>query len=81
MRRYLTVICCFLVATVAQADPALRDAGPVTLRLAENENGPDARVYIVQLREPSAAEHHARLVTGASPPPGGKPTEDDEESS
>jgi len=48
-----------LVAT-AQADSVLRDAGDLPLRLAEDEE--QSKVYIVQLRAPSAAEHFAKAT-------------------
>lgn len=46
---------------MAQSASSLRDAGAVPLRLAGSEDPAVTRVYIVQLREPSAAEHHANL--------------------
>jgi subtilisin family serine protease len=56
----------------AEVDSRLRDAGPAYgIRLAgTDEHGGAAKVYIVQLRSPSAAEHFASL--GA--PFSGRPT-------
>ncbi len=51
----------FSVAGTAQQDSLLRDAGPVPVQLAADGDAEATKVYIVQLRAPSAAEHHARL--------------------
>ncbi len=61
--RYLLPGVLLLVAT-AQADSVLRDAGDLPLQLAEDED--QAKVYIVQLREPSAAEHFAKSSSKAA---------------
>ncbi len=63
------------LAAAAQQESALRDAGPVPISLAGSEETGNSKVYIVQLRAPSAAEHAASLskaaMTGA---PAGKVT-------
>jgi subtilisin family serine protease len=60
-------------ATGLPADSALRDAGlGHNLRLAGTEQPGARRVYIVQLREPSAAELHSRS-TAVSGKAGGPP--------
>ena len=63
----ITLLLLSLVAAAAQAgnETRLRDAGPATgIRLAgSDDQGRSSKVYIVQLRTPSAAEMHA-----ASPP-------------
>ena len=46
---------------IAQADPALRDAGSVNLQLADAEDPTATKVYIVQLSSPSAAEQQAAV--------------------
>lgn len=59
----LTTLCVFFVAGVAFADveSRLRDGGPPSaIRLAGTDDAnSESRVYIVQLRTPSAAEIHA----------------------
>ncbi len=45
----------------AMAESVLRDAGPIPVRLAGDEVRDATAVYIVQLRQPSTAEHHAKL--------------------
>ncbi len=52
-------------AAVAQTESSLRDAGAVQVRLAGSEDAEATRVYIVQLRRPSTAEHHASLYKAA----------------
>ncbi len=47
-----------LLAATAQADSVLRDAGDLAVQLAENAE--QSKVYIVQLREPSAAVRYAK---------------------
>ncbi len=80
MRRHLMIICGLLVAAAAQADSALRDAGSVPLKLADGEDATDSKVYIVQLREPSAGEHFAKLAASAPAPPDRKRRRLDSES-
>lgn len=65
--RFLSVCGLLLasVAVMAQSASSLHDAGAVPLRLAGNEDPAATRVYIVQLRAPSAAEHHASLSKAA----------------
>lgn len=48
-------------AAIADSDSPLRDGGPpIAIRLAGTEDAAsESRVYIVQLRTPSAAEYHA----------------------
>ncbi len=65
----LTILCCLLLAAPVLADSALRDAGNVPLQLADSEDAAASKVYIVQLRSPSAGEHHGQLVASAPPPP------------
>ena len=56
----------------AQVESVLRDAGPVPVHLAGGADPDESRVYIVQLRAPSAAEEHARIAR-AAPTTAGKP--------
>jgi subtilisin family serine protease len=61
--RFIIVALCLAYGSVwAAADSRLRDAGPAYgIRLAgTDEQGGTAKVYIVQLRSPSAAEHFAK---------------------
>jgi subtilisin family serine protease len=62
----LTILCAILVAGAAAADyeTRLREGGPATsVRLAGNEPETNSsKVYIVQLRTPSAATMHARMA-------------------
>ena len=62
----LTILCAILVAGAAAADyeTRLREGGPGTsVRLAGNEPETNSsKVYIVQLRTPSAATMHARMA-------------------
>jgi subtilisin family serine protease len=53
---------------VAQTESSLRDASTVPVRLAGSEDPTTTRVYIVQLRGPSTAEHHARLSKATAHP-------------
>lgn len=46
----------------AQAVSVLRDAGNVRVQLAEGEGGAQSKVFIVQLRSPSAVERQATLA-------------------
>ena len=59
----LVILCSGLLAAGASADfdSRLQDAGPAYgIRLAgTDENGGTAKIYIVQLKTPSAAEHYA----------------------
>lgn len=58
----LLLICCLLLTAVnvnAQHEPAVRSADDI--RLTGKEDPATSKVYIVQLRSPSAAEHHASL--------------------
>ena len=58
-----TIICALLLIAVnagAQSESALRDAGPI--RLGGSEGLSASKIYIVQLRSVSAAEHHATLT-------------------
>ncbi len=50
-----------LLAMTAQAESVLRDAGDLPLQLAGDAE--QSKVYIVQLREPSAAEHFAKATS------------------
>ena len=61
----LIVLCTLMSITVdgqAQTASVLRDAGDVPLQLAGGDNAEQTRVYIVQLRSPSAAERQAALA-------------------
>ena len=75
MRQKTTTIALFwalavlLVAPAASAESGsrLRDAGgPGAIRLAGTEDPSVRKVYIVQMRTPSAGEHHAKLVKQAA---------------
>ena len=72
----LTILCGILVAGAASADyeSRLRDAGPATgIRLAGTETvNVESKVYIVQLRTPSASEFHISSATSVigKPAPG-----------
>lgn len=46
----------------AQVESVLRDAGNVPVQLAEDDGAAQSKVYIVQLRSPSAAERQAKLA-------------------
>ncbi len=72
--RALILFGCLLVtaSAFAQADSVLRDAGPIPVQLAGGTDPDESRVYIVQLRAPSAAEEHARIAR-AAPTSAGKP--------
>ena len=67
MNRVRFILLCSLLALlgVSHAAPAVQDAGNVPVRLAETEDPSATKVYIVQLRSPSAAEHHASLANRA----------------
>ena len=66
--RLLTIVALLLLAgsVFAKGESPLRDAGPMPLPLAGGEEPDATAVYIVQLRGPSAAEHHADLLKTAS---------------
>ncbi len=65
--RFLLLGCLFVsAAAMAQTGSALRDAGPIPIGLAGSEDPSLTRVYIVQLREPSTAAHHAELSKTAA---------------
>jgi subtilisin family serine protease len=58
------ILLCGLIAVpvAAAAESVLRDAGNIPVQLAASDDPGDTRVYIVQLRTPSAAEHQAKLA-------------------
>ncbi len=61
----LIVLCGLLFLStggLAQDRSVLRDAGPVPLQLLGDEDQEQTKVYIVQLRSPSAAERQATLA-------------------
>jgi len=58
----LCVLMSISVGAWAQTESALRDAGDVPLQLAGEDSAEQSRVYIVQLRSPSAAERQAALA-------------------
>ena len=61
----LLLLCVLMSISVggwAQTESALRDAGDVSLQLAGEDTAEQSRVYIVQLRSPSAAERQAALT-------------------
>ena len=61
----LILLCVLMSVSVggwAQTESALRDAGDVPLQLAGEDSAEQSRVYIVQLRSPSAAERQAALA-------------------
>ena len=55
-------------ASAAQTESSLRDAGAIPLSLAGSEDPSVTRVYIVQLRGPSTAVHHASLAKASVQP-------------
>jgi subtilisin family serine protease len=65
--RYLLLLILLLPGlAAAEYESALRDAGSLgAIRLAGTEDPEASRVYIVQLKTPSAADYHARLVAAA----------------
>ncbi|MBT8091198.1 MAG: S8 family serine peptidase [Gammaproteobacteria bacterium] len=77
MRRFRLLPTCGLLlvaaTSIAQTESSLRDAGAIPIHLAGSEDPTAARVYIVQLRAPSAAEHHASQVKAAAPAAAMKP--------
>ena len=57
---FLPLLCCLLLPALninAQDEPAIRSAGAILL--TGNEDPATSKVYIVQLRSPSAAEYYA----------------------
>jgi len=61
----LILLCSLLCVSIngfAQEKSALRDLGAVQVQLAGSENDRQTKVYIVQLRSPSAAERQASLA-------------------
>jgi len=77
MRRLPLLLTCGLLlmsaASTAQTESSLRDAGAIPIHLAGSVDPAAARVYIVQLRAPSAAERHAIQVKAAAPAAAMKP--------
>ncbi len=68
----LIVLCGLLFLStggLAQDRSVLRDAGPVPLQLLGDEDQEQTKVYIVQLRSPSAAERQAAMVNKATAAP------------
>jgi len=60
---YLFLLCCLLLPALnisAQDEPAIHSAGAILL--TGREDPATSKVYIVQLRSPSAAEYHASLA-------------------
>jgi subtilisin family serine protease len=55
-------------ASAAQIESSLRDVGAIPLGLAGSEDPAETRVYIVQLRGPSTAVHHASLSKASAQP-------------
>jgi len=53
---------CISAGSLAQEESVLRDAGAIPVQLAGGENQDQAKVYIVQLRSPSAAERQATMT-------------------
>ena len=72
----LSVLGLLLLAasSFAQVESVLRDAGAVPVRLAGATNPEETRVYIVQLRAPSAAEYQAKVSSASAASPNSKPT-------
>jgi subtilisin family serine protease len=70
----LTVLCGILVAGAASADyeSRLRERGPAAgIRLAGTEDASsETKVYIVQLKTPSASEHHVSTAIRSAGKPG-----------
>ena len=66
MRTVRLTLLCILVSissgSLAQVESVLRDAGNVSVQLAGAGSAAESKVYIVQLRSPSAAERQARLA-------------------
>jgi len=59
----LTVLLLMPLSASAASGPRLRDAGSLgAIRLAGTENPGVSKVYIVQLKSPSTADHHSTLV-------------------
>jgi len=72
----LSMLGLLLIATgsMAQVESVLRDAGAVPVHLAGSANPEETRVYIVQLRAPSAAEFQAKNASTVATSSNGKPT-------
>lgn len=73
----LILLCSLLLlsaAGMARTESSLRDIGAVPLRLAGDQNPAATRVYIVQLRQPSAAEYYAGLLKQNPRPTSGDKT-------
>ncbi len=66
--RCLSICLLFAVCAGAHAESVLQDAGNPPLRLAGTEDGEASKVYIVQLREPSAAARQAAAKTALRGP-------------
>ncbi len=66
MRIARLILLCSLLSVsasgLAQEKSALLDAGEIPVQLAGSEHDQQTKVYIVQLRSPSAAERHADLA-------------------
>jgi subtilisin family serine protease len=77
MRRFCLLLLVSLLlasaAVFAQPESSLRDAGAIPVRLTGSEDPAAARVYIVQLQAPSAAEYHARQMKASAPAAAMKP--------
>ena len=61
----LTLLCALMSISsvgLAQVESVLRDAGNVPVQLAGEGGAAESKVYIVQLRSPSAADRQARLA-------------------
>jgi subtilisin family serine protease len=58
----LCSLICVSAGSLAQEESVLRDAGGIPVQLAGGENQEQAKVYIVQLRSPSAAERQATMT-------------------
>ena len=63
--RLILIVTLLSLATgsFAQTESVLRDAGDVPLQLAGDDDAEQTRVYIVQLRSPSAVERQATLAS------------------
>jgi subtilisin family serine protease len=69
LRHILLLMLLIPLGVSAQNASELRDAGSLgAIRLAGSEDPNTRKVYIVQLAMPSAADHHASLLTAAAKP-------------
>jgi len=59
----LSGLLCLAAGSLAQEKSALRDAGEIPVQLAGSDDPEQTKVYIVQLRSPSAAERQLTLAT------------------